>query len=123
MDNPKTGINTFFKLKKPCKNCPCRKEGAIELSEGRLKSILEEQLDDDRAPFFCHKTVNYGNYNDDDYNANGEESYCVGVMNLLQQLNRPNLAMRLGYIIGALDKDELDQLTQELVDPVEVLKE
>ncbi|MDF5404448.1 hypothetical protein P3681_25155, partial [Vibrio parahaemolyticus] len=31
-----------LRLKKPCANCPFRKEGAIELAPGRLEGIIND---------------------------------------------------------------------------------
>lgn len=43
-------------MKKPCKNCPFRAEGAITLQEGRVAGIVED-LKDDFKVFHCRKTV------------------------------------------------------------------
>ncbi|WP_244137517.1 hypothetical protein [Burkholderia pyrrocinia] len=48
---------TIFKLRRPCENCPFRKEGAIKLARGRLDGIVEHLIRDDHSTFQCHKTV------------------------------------------------------------------
>ncbi|HGW3237511.1 TPA: hypothetical protein ACNKCC_005820, partial [Klebsiella pneumoniae] len=46
-----------LRLKKPCANCPFRKEGAIELAPGRLEGIINDIVENDMTTFHCHKTV------------------------------------------------------------------
>lgn len=92
-------VNTakvIFKMKKPCANCPFRKEGAIELREGRLDSIKAGLLQDDSTVFHCHKTI-------DDPNG---KSMCMGAAAWLKSNGRPNVLTRVALIIGELSDDD-----------------
>ncbi|HBX5175140.1 TPA: hypothetical protein MH391_21585 [Klebsiella pneumoniae] len=39
---PKPKQENHLRLKKPCANCPFKKEGAIELAPGRLEGIIND---------------------------------------------------------------------------------
>src|SRR5258708_6854075 len=101
----KTILDTFFALRRPCANCPFRKEGAIDLEPGRLAGIVEGLVSGEHSTFHCHKTVyngrtggewdDYGNYR-----ASGTESMCAGAIVYLEKIHRPTVAMRLGVAYG-----------------------
>ena len=114
-------IKDYFKLKKPCDNCPFRKVGAIELSDGRLDGIIEHLESDDRQSFACHKTVHNertgGEWDDDDeYHPSGKESECVGAMVYLLKTGNPSVQMRIGAAMGVLDFNALRALSDEVID-------
>lgn len=56
MSSSKSPAQTAFSFKKPCGNCPFRKEGAIHLEPGRLQGIAQSLVADDHSTFPCHKT-------------------------------------------------------------------
>lgn len=111
-----------FKLKKPCNNCPFLKEGAIDLSPGRLEGIITTLMDDQNH-FLCHKTVynakTGGNRNEDTgrYEHSGEESQCVGSMVYLLKTGRPNVSMRLGAALKILSYDEMEAQSDLIISP------
>lgn len=70
-----------LRLKKPCANCPFRKEGAIELVPGRLEGIINDIVENDMTTFHCHKTVHSksgGEWDEEgNYAPSGQESMCA----------------------------------------------
>lgn len=48
-----------YKLKRPCANCPFRREGGIPLTRGRIREIAGMMLHSQGGSFPCHKTVNH----------------------------------------------------------------
>lgn len=105
-------IDHFFKLKRPCANCPFLKEGGIHLQGGRLQSIKASLLERDDNPFMCHKTTyatGGGDNEAGDYEPSGSEKYCAGAMAFLYSHRRLNVVMRLGIAMGALKLDDLEQ--------------
>lgn len=110
MTRKKNVMDRFFALKKPCDNCPFRKEGAIELQPGRVEGIIDSLLTDDHMAFHCHKTVDHDGFNDgvededdDQYAPSGKEAMCAGAMVYLQKVGRMSVQMRLGVITGHYD--------------------
>jgi hypothetical protein len=108
-------------MKRPCGNCPFRREGAIELAPGRLASIIEEIVGDDYATFVCHKTVDYG-----DERHCGEagghpideaSEQCAGATLYLMKAQRWNVRMRLGQHLGVFDPERLAPYLDEVIDP------
>lgn len=113
-------------MKKPCPNCPFRKVGAIDLRQGRLKSIARELIADDTTPFLCHKTVyakgNEGETIEDEEGCEThlpgqKSSICPGSMAFLLKARSPNVAMRMGFALGLLDAGELKSFADEIIDP------
>lgn len=101
-------IETHFRLRRPCKNCPFLREGAIVLAPGRLEGIIKNLIDDDYSTFQCHKTVHNnktgGEWDDEGiYHASGQESMCVGAMIYLEKVGRPTVAMRMARAFGVYD--------------------
>lgn len=118
-------MRNHFRLKKPCPNCPFRKEGAIDLAPGRLESIIDQLSRDDWSTFQCHKTVHNektgGDWDDEgNYHASGQESMCAGAIIYLEKLGRPTVGMRLAHIHGEYDPETLKPYFDEVIDPKEV---
>lgn len=112
MADKKNQMDHFFSLKKPCDNCPFRKEGAIDLRPSRLQGIIDSLLDDDQLAFHCHKTVHHasrgGDWDDDgNYVRSGKEAMCAGAMIYLQKVGRMSVQMRLGVFTGHYDMSEM----------------
>ena len=88
-----------LRLKKPCANCPFRKEGAIELVPGRLEGIINDIVENDMTTFHCHKTVHSksgGEWDEEgNYAPSGQESMCAGAAAYLMKIGRPTVAMRI----------------------------
>lgn len=116
-------MEAYFKLKKPCANCPFRTVGAIELREGRLDGIIEGLIEDDHSSFHCHKTVHSertgGEWTEEGgYQASGRESMCAGAMIYLEKIGRPTVGMRLGRAFGIYDPAALAPSFDEVIEPV-----
>lgn len=110
----------YFALKKPCANCPFRKEGAIELREGRLDGIKSELLENSFASFLCHKTTypTGGESSDcgEHYHASGKESHCAGATAFLVANHRSTVFMRLAFSGGQIKPSDFDEAIT-LIDP------
>lgn len=121
-NSKKDGIEGVFRLKKPCSNCPFRKEGAIELSEGRLKGIVDHLLENDSSSFHCHKTVNSklgGDFDDEgEYHPSGNEVMCAGAAAYLMKQGRPTIGMRLAFISKAIPVSHWDEAKGMIIDNV-----
>lgn len=113
-------LQHHFRLKKPCKNCPFRREGGIELRPGRLEQIVKNLLENDHDSFVCHKTVDYSNEERWDENGRYEmtqrESMCAGAAALLMKRGRPTVGMRLAFLTGSASPDDWDQIQAEIID-------
>ena len=100
-----TDPSHYFRLKKPCANCPFRDGSkAISLTPGRLDQIKSDLLADDHSSFDCHKTV---------YKANStakrkrkDRSMCAGAARFLMQEGRPTVGMRLALALGIMKPSE-----------------
>lgn len=117
----KDGIEGVFRLKRPCGNCPFRKKGAIELSEGRLEGIVEHLMENDSSSFHCHKTVHSsqgGEFDDDgDYLPSGNEAMCAGAAAYLMKKGRPTIGMRLAFM-SAIPVSHWDEAKDMIIDDV-----
>lgn len=107
-----------LRLKRPCSNCPFLKQGALVLAPGRLEGIISGLLEDDQAPFPCHKTVHSsrgGAWDDDGrYTPSGHEAMCAGAAAYLVKHKRPTVSMRVAFAMGVAaptDWDEAQALT------------
>lgn len=87
-----------YSLKKPCKNCPFNKTGAIELHPGRVESILQDLLNGKTTGFQCHKTAYRAKSSE---RVRGKEKECAGALIVLEKLERQTQLMqvmdRLGF--------------------------
>lgn len=105
-----------FSLKKPCGNCPFKREGAIELRPGRVEGIKEHLLSKDTNFFQCHKTVHSektggewieGEDGELAYAPSGEEQLCMGALIWQYKKGRLPIVARLAIAFGQLDLDTL----------------
>ncbi|WP_249362277.1 MULTISPECIES: hypothetical protein [unclassified Burkholderia] len=115
-------LDNYFKLRRPCENCPFRKRDAIILAPGRLEGIIERLVRNDHSTFHCHKTVHNtrtGGVWDDDghYVASGQESMCAGAMIYLEKIGRSTVGMRLGRVLGKYDVERLSPAFGDIIDP------
>lgn len=104
-----------FKLKRPCKNCPFRKDCLPGwLGKERAQGIADAVVLGD-GPFPCHETVNYNAWSDEsEYTYQGREQFCAGAIALEEKENQGgNLLIRLGRMTGAFNYSQL--LDKELV--------
>ncbi|MCY1366955.1 hypothetical protein D9M69_538670 [compost metagenome] len=96
-----------FNMKRPCANCPWRKEGAIQLAEGRRDGIVKDLLKDDLKTFWCHKTLE----------DRGNESACMGALAYLDQLDHVPVTARLAYMVGDLKREDVERSKALIVSP------
>ena len=115
-------MKKHFKLKKPCDNCPFRKENGVILNPGRLESIAQGLIDDDMSTFQCHKTVHNkkgGDWDDEgNYTPSGNESMCFGVMVYLHKKRRPSVGMRIGLATGMYSLKDIEAEKIHIIDDV-----
>lgn len=94
----------MFDLKAPCGNCPFRRDKAhlFGLSEDRVREIVSAQS------FQCHKTVDYGEFDDPDKRQGDNPQQCAGLMAMLHAEGRPNQIMQVAERLGVFDPTALD---------------
>ena len=92
----------MFKLKRPCKRCPFRKDmGHTYLfSRDRVREIVTG------TAFQCHATVDYS----EDWQGQPGDTpqQCAGLMAVLHRSGRPNQIMQVAIRTGHLDPATLD---------------
>lgn len=85
-----------FALKKPCSNCPFRKDVANQqgwLGEMRARDIMEGLIDADE---------------DGNASETRKSQHCAGAMILLHKIGMPNQAMRIAGRLGMYRYEDLD---------------
>lgn len=94
----------MFKLTRPCANCPFRKGmGArFRLPRLRLREIFRANA------FQCHKTVDYGKFDDAEKRQGDNPQQCAGLMSILHRDGQPNQMMQVGERLGAFNPSKLD---------------
>jgi hypothetical protein len=94
----------LFKLKRPCSNCPFRKD------KGRLFGLDRSRLIEitNGLAFQCHKTVDYDKFDDPEGRQGDKPQQCAGLMTLLHRAGRPNAIMQVAERLGHLDPTALD---------------
>lgn len=99
-------IKHYYRLKKPCGNCPFLKTNGIELRPGRVKGIAQQLMKDDDSTFTCHKTVHspeggqWDNVEEEaegKYIPSGHEAMCAGAAAYLMVQRRPTIGMRMAF--------------------------
>lgn len=109
-----------LRLKRPCKNCPFRVEGAIELEPGRLQGIIDGLLMDDMSTFQCHETTHGrrgGEWDDEGgYTPSGDEAMCAGAASLLIKRGRPTVAMRMAFVMGVAKPQQWDSIANLVIE-------
>ncbi|MGC6586631.1 hypothetical protein ACPV3A_16890 [Paenibacillus sp. Dod16] len=72
---------SMFSLKKPCADCPFRKDGAMlkSLAEGRMNEIVNHVVREDGF-FPCHKTIDYNEHYEDQPFLQEQNKFCAGAL-------------------------------------------
>lgn len=102
-----------FDMKKPCDDCPFRRDGkGIRLMDNRWEE-LTDALVCQQETFTCHKTVRYDLAEEDEdgnehHPADGNEQHCAGAAIWLESINRPNQMMRIAERLSLYDRRALD---------------
>jgi hypothetical protein len=82
----------------PCETCPFLREGGVRLLPGRVLRVAGDMLRADGPPFFCHKTLQYG---DEYVEVTTESQHCAGALlfavNHSQETSVMRQARRLGW--------------------------
>lgn len=94
----------MFDLKRPCANCPFRKEcgKSFRLGTERLEEIFEA------VSFQCHKTVDYEHEDDPIRKQGNKPQQCAGLMSLLSRADKPNQIMQVAERLGYFDPSRLE---------------
>lgn len=101
-----------FNLKRPCKNCPYRKDCLPGwLGRARADELAADVILGDKT-FACHKTVNYAKWDEqedpDEYQHDGTEQFCAGALILEKKANwGGNFSIRLGRMFGGFQYENL----------------
>lgn len=96
--------NMDFKLKRPCENCPFRRDRPAQkgwLGEERAREIADYVLTGNKT-FICHKTLH-----------TGRESMCAGALSMLKQADKEaspfgNQMIQVAERLGLYDPNETD---------------
>ena len=94
-------IKRLFALKRPCKDCPFRRDVRGYLGRGRVESIIEGHQEG--VPFFCHATTTTTGHKTTDRRAR----YCAGYQLMALALDHLPMTSRLGLAYGLWSPAEL----------------
>lgn len=95
--------------KRPCENCPFRKDGAgIELRPGRLEGIIAHLKADDQQTFVCHKTLNKNRMT------------CAGAVGVMSKVGQLPVIARLGLAFGVITKEDIAASAEMVIAPVDL---
>lgn len=113
-----------FNLTKPCVTCPFRTDNSFQLSNGRVREILQA-ITTQQATFSCHKTVDYtGDDAEDSHHIRGpHEQHCAGALILLEHIEQPNQLMRISERCGGYDRTKLNMDAPVFKTKVEMITE
>lgn len=114
-----------FSLRRPCANCPFRKDHqAIELAEGRREQIIEGLLNGEAMSFHCHKTVRRGNgvnFDADGNYAPKDVCHCPGAIAVARKFGRDAVSVQLAERLGLIPLDHYDLALEDTVGAEELL--
>lgn len=96
----RTGAGVQFDLKRPCKDCPFRRDVPGYLRPGRMEEILASL---DRGTFPCHKTTGA-----DGRPEFAEHSVCAGSLVFLQKSGTDSFIVRLAQGLKLYDPSGMD---------------
>lgn len=95
--------------KRPCANCPFRRdEAAIQLEPGRVQGLVSELLTDDQHTFVCHKTLDK------------ERMTCAGAVGLMSKFGRLPVIARLGLVYGVITKADINASAALVIEPCDL---
>lgn len=123
-------VERQFGCKKPCANCPFRKDGeGIALNAGRLTSTVKGIVTGEHGSFHCHKTIGYSRYENDDYLSDDDGSmmadkeelmtrkHCAGAMAVSIMAGSMPLIMRMGIMHKMIKPDHYDEAMADVYTP------
>lgn len=92
--------------KRPCANCPFRRDGAgISLEPGRLHGIVTDLKADDHQTFICHQTLDK------------KRMTCAGAVGVMSKLGRLPVIARLGLAVGVITRHDIEVSAMMVIDP------
>lgn len=94
-----------FDLKKPCANCPFRKDIPFFLSKARATDIVNAVTKEDKT-FSCHKTVTYGDDGESVFTP--KEQHCAGALILVAKTGAANSMLQIAERFGIYDPAKID---------------
>ncbi len=110
-----------FAVRKPCANCPFRKDDkAISLQPGRREQIIEDLLSGKDSTFHCHKTVyrNDGRNHDEEGNYQPVDvSHCPGAAAVARKFGRDTVMVQVASRLGAIGHDHYDEALEQTLEP------
>jgi hypothetical protein len=107
-----------FSLKKPCPNCPFRRDRPPPIMNARVADIVRAVFNED-AVFICHQTNRFdeaGDLADSD-----DVQFCAGVMIMLARQGRSHAVLDEARAGGAYDPTRLDLAAPVFESPDEML--
>lgn len=88
-------------LRRPCDDCPFRKEGGIRLTAGRIHEIAGGMLSPDGTTFACHKTTGVTG------SGKRDERHCAGALIFAEKHGTATQMMRIAGRLGVYDPGRL----------------
>lgn len=123
-------VERQFGCKKPCSNCPFRKDGeGIGLHSGRLTGTVKGILSGEQGTFHCHKTIGYSIYEGQEYLSDDEGNFepdkaelmtrkhCAGAMAVTIMAGSIPLIMRFGIMYGMIKPSHYDAAMADVYTP------
>ena len=111
-------MTNMFSIKKPCKDCPFRKDGNMIKSLGkvRMEEIVSNIVYGDDF-FSCHKTVDYSK---DEKELNEENKFCAGALIAIHKAGTEcnNKNSRIALMFDLYKPEELKD-KDEVINPEE----
>lgn len=96
-----------YTMKRPCPECPFRKEGGVRLTRGRIEEIGGGMLHDNSFTFPCHKTVDYDAEGEGRRSSN-DERHCAGALIFAEKNGTSTQMMRITERLGMYDHTALE---------------
>lgn len=87
-----------FNLKRPCKDCPFRKDVNLHLARGRLREITHAVIEDNKT-FACHKTIQG--------RKREERELCAGAAIMVKKTGAANAMLQIAERFGLYNPERL----------------
>lgn len=102
-----------FTLKRPCNDCPFRREGGVRLYRARIREIVAGVTGNPGSSFPCHKTVQYDVEEDDEQGeldaATRDASHCAGALIFAHKQEAYPQLIRIMGRLGMYDPERLEE--------------
>lgn len=93
----------MYDLKRPCGDCPFKREGGIRLDGERIESLTAQLLDWSGPTFACHKSTGVGGEFPDK-----EERHCAGALIFSEKHGIATQMTRIAGRLGMYSSTELE---------------